>query len=61
MTQTLKSHMPQLTLIDHEVRYTPAAQACREHMRKGTIGQLKNIYVRQALSWACMWGSGPKS
>ena len=29
-----------------QVRYTPAAQACRDHIRKGSFGSLKHVYVR---------------
>ena len=35
----------QLTMIDHEVRFTPASQAARDHMRKGSIGAIKAVYV----------------
>ena len=33
-------------MIDHEVRFIPASQAARDHMRKGSIGALKAVYVR---------------
>ena len=33
-------------MIDHEVRFVPASQAARDHMRKGSIGALKAVYVR---------------
>ena len=36
----------QVTLVDHEMRFTPAVQKCREHLRKGTIGPIKAVYVR---------------
>ena len=33
-------------MIDHEVRFTPASQAARDHIRKGSIGAIKAVYVR---------------